>query len=333
MRAWRWTKRVLVGLLGVIAALAGAGAAWQAWATRRDLAARPAPGRLVDVGGHRLHVWCTGGGTPAVVLEAGLGGSTAGWGFVQPEVARFTRVCSYDRAGMGYSDPGPHPRTAGRIVRELDRLLGAAGVDGPVIIAGASIGGLFARLLASQQGARVAGLVLVDASHEDQPVEVPGIAPVMPWLARLGAARAASFALGQPEGSLAPDVRSFARATSFRTAGYEAAVSEITHLHQSAAEVKAARRELAVPLVVVTAGLGSDDAWRGWQRDQVRLSRRGCQVVAERSGHAIPIGQPEVVVAAIRGTVQAAAAGRGTPCEAPALRGGFVGPQRLTTNR
>jgi hypothetical protein len=110
----RWTKRIFVGLgaFPVIAILSGATYQWLA--TRKDLAATPLPGQLVDVGGYRLHLWCTGDGSPAVILDAGLGGTSAGWGFVQPDVARFTRVCSYDRAGMGYSDSGPSPRTAGR---------------------------------------------------------------------------------------------------------------------------------------------------------------------------------------------------------------------------
>src|SRR4026209_294459 len=119
---WLWTKRVLIGLssLLIVAAIAGAMCQWAA--SRRDLAANPPPGRLVDVGGHRLHIWCTGSGTPSVILETGLGGSSADWGFVQPEIAAFTRVCSYDRAGMGYSDPGPSPRTTRRIAKELAQL-------------------------------------------------------------------------------------------------------------------------------------------------------------------------------------------------------------------
>src|SRR5688500_2179426 len=120
---WRWTARILIGLAGVFIVAVSAGAAYQWTATRRDLARTPAPGRLLDVGGHRLHIWCTGEGEPTVILEAGLGGSSAGWGFVQPEVARFARVCSYDRAGIGYSDPGPAPRTARRLAGELARLL------------------------------------------------------------------------------------------------------------------------------------------------------------------------------------------------------------------
>ena len=125
---WRWTMRIFVvlGAFLIVAALSGATYQWLA--TRKELAATPPPGHLVDIGGYRLHLWCTGDGAPAVILDTGLGGSSAGWGFVQPDVARFTRVCSYDRAGMGYSDPGPSPRTARRIASELAELLAAAGL-------------------------------------------------------------------------------------------------------------------------------------------------------------------------------------------------------------
>ena len=112
---WRWTTRILIGLCAGFIVAACSGATYQWFSTRKELAETPPPGRLVDVGGHRLHIWCTGAGEPAVILETGLGGSTVGWGFVQPEVARFTRVCSYDRAGLGYSDPGPSPRTTRRM--------------------------------------------------------------------------------------------------------------------------------------------------------------------------------------------------------------------------
>src|SRR5687768_3655967 len=159
---WRWTKRVLIVLAGLLIACAFAGATYEWVATRRDLAATPPPGRLVDVGGHRLHIWCTGAGTPEVILETGLGGSSVDWGFVQPQVARFTRVCSYDRAGLGYSDPGPSPRTARRIARELHALLDRSGITEPLVLAGASSGGLSMRVFATEHPERARGLVLID---------------------------------------------------------------------------------------------------------------------------------------------------------------------------
>ena len=301
----RWIKRTLIGFGGLVVVAAIAGATYQWVATRRDLARTPPPGRLVDVGGHRLHVWCSGSGTPSVILETGLGGSSADWGFVQPQVAKFTRVCSYDRAGMGYSDPGPSPRTTRRIASELSQLLDRTGVTVPVVLVGASIGGLAVRLFASEHPERVAGLVLVDASHEDQDAQVPRVAPFVPLLSSLGIFRLLAVTFGPPPGTLAPAVRGFAEATGFRAAAYRAAVDEFTHLRQSAEEVRATRRQLNIPVIVVTAGRGADAAWLKLQHDQVALSQRGCQIIAEESGHAIALGQPEVVVRAVQSIVEA----------------------------
>jgi pimeloyl-ACP methyl ester carboxylesterase len=303
---WHWTKRTLIALCGVVVVAALTGATYQWIATRQDMAANPAPGRLVDVGGHRLHIWCTGSGAPSVILETGLGGSSVDWGFVQPEVAAFTRVCSYDRAGMGYSDPGPSPRTTRRIARELAQLLDRTGISGPLVLVGASMGGFVVRVFASEYAQRVVGLVLVDASHEDQDIDVPRIAPFVPFLSSLGVLRLLGLSFGQPPASLAPSVRGFARATSFRTAAYQAAADEILHLRESAAEVKATRRKLTIPVVVVTAGRGADAVWRDLQRDQVGLSQQGSQVIAEQSGHVIAVGQPQAIVDAIRASVDKA---------------------------
>jgi pimeloyl-ACP methyl ester carboxylesterase len=303
---WRWTTRVLVGLCSLLIVAAIAGASYQWIATRSDLAATPPPGRLVDVGGHRLHIWCTGAGAPTVILESGLGGSSVDWGFVQPEVARFTQVCSYDRAGMGYSDPGPSPRTTRRIARELATLLDRADISGPVILVGASIGGLMGRVFASEYAERTAGLVLVDASHEDQKEDVPRLAPFVPFLSSVGVLRLLGVSFGLRPTSLAPSVREFARATRFRAAAYQTAANEMSNLGESAAEVRASRRMLTIPVVVVTAGRGADAVWRDLQRDQVALSQRGCQIMAEQSSHVVEIDQPSVVVDAIRATVDAA---------------------------
>jgi pimeloyl-ACP methyl ester carboxylesterase len=300
---WRWAKGTLIGLAGLIVVAALTGATYQRLATRRDLARHPPPGRLVDIGGHRLHVRCAGSGAPSVILESGLGGSSFGWGLVQPEIAKFTRVCSYDRAGMGYSDPGPNPRTARRMADELSLLLDRTGIGEPLVLVGASSGGLIVRLFASERADRVAGLVLVDASHEDQEIEMPRIAPFVPLLSSVGAFRLLGVSFGLPPDSLEPSVRDFARATAFRASAYQATANEGMHLPESAAEVRASRHKLTIPMVVVTAGRGADAVWRGLQRDLVGLSQHACQVIAEQSGHAIALEQPQVVVDAIRATV------------------------------
>jgi len=251
-------------------------------------------------------LWCTGDGTPAVILDTGLGGSSADWGFVQPEVARFTRVCSYDRAGMGYSDPGPSPRTARRIASELAELLVRSRIGTPVVLVGASIGGFDVRVFASDYPERAAGLVLVDASHEDDAHDVPWMARFVPLLSTIGVLRLFGVSFGQPVESLPPAVRPFARATSFRAAGFRAAADEIIHIRESASEVRSSRRKLTIPVLVVTGGRGADENWRRLQRDQASLSERGCLIVAQESGHVVAIDQPEVVVDAIRAVVETA---------------------------
>ena len=295
---------VVLGAFLIVAALSGATYQWLA--TRKELAATPPPGHLVDIGGYRLHLWCTGDGAPAVILDTGLGGSSADWGFVQPDVARFTRVCSYDRAGMGYSDPGPSPRTARRIASELAELLVRSGIGGPVVLVGASIAGFDVRVFASDHPERAAGLVLVDASHEDQAHEVPQMARFVPLLSTIGVLRLFGMSFGQRIESLAPSVRQFARATSFRAAGYQAAADEIIHIRESASEVRSSRRKLTIPVLVITGGRGADENWRQLQRDQASLSERGCLMIAQESGHVVAVDQPEVVVDAIRTVVETA---------------------------
>lgn len=125
------------------------------------------PGKLVDVGGYRLHLNCTGKSGPTIVLIAGAGDFSFDWGLVQPDVSRFARVCSYDRAGLAWSDPGPTPRTMRQDAYELHTLLKAARIKAPYVLVGHSIGGLIARVYAGQYSDEVAGLVLVDSTHED----------------------------------------------------------------------------------------------------------------------------------------------------------------------
>jgi len=192
-----------------------------------------------------------------------------------------------------------------RITRELTQLLDRAGVTDPVVLVGASIGGLAVRLLASEHPERVAGLVLVDSSSEDEDAEVPRIAPFVPLLSSLGIFRLLGVTFGPPPASLAPAVRRFGEVTGYRAAAYKTAVDELTHLPQSSAEVKATRRRLNIPVVVVTAGRGSDAAWLKLQRDQAALSQRGCQIIAENSGHGIALGQPEIVIRAVQSVADA----------------------------
>ena len=165
-RVLRTLARVLGVMLALFAVLAVAGASYEAIAAWGDAQAYPAPGRLVDVGGYRLHIQCVGSGSPTVVLDAGLGGASLDWNLVQSEIGSMAQVCSYDRAGMGWSDPGPLPRTPDQIAHELHTLLTNAGIAGPYILVGHSLAGKNVRLFASQHPDEVAGMVLVDARSE-----------------------------------------------------------------------------------------------------------------------------------------------------------------------
>jgi pimeloyl-ACP methyl ester carboxylesterase/uncharacterized RDD family membrane protein YckC len=132
----------------------------------RGIDVGPAPGRLIDVGGHRLHLYCTGTGSPTVVLEAGASSFAVDWGLVQPEIAKTTHVCAYDRAGMGWSEVG-EPETAERVVRDLHKLLEAGGEKPPYILVGASRGGIYNRIYQRRYPGEVRGMVQVDPGHED----------------------------------------------------------------------------------------------------------------------------------------------------------------------
>jgi len=192
-------------LLKVAAALCLAGTA--GYALEQAIESRnrrrfPPPGQLVDVGGFRLHLRREGErcpGRPAVILESGIGAWSIYWQAFLPQIAAFTHVCAYDRAGSGWSDPGPQPRSPERIAAELHALLAAAGETGPYVLVGHSLGGLILRQFAAQYPQDVAGMVLIDAVHDRIDRYIPFLASTYRsflvslrgagLLARLGAAR------------------------------------------------------------------------------------------------------------------------------------------------
>jgi len=250
----------------------------------------------VDVGGYRLYLQCIGAGSPTVVLEAGLGSPSEVWGLVQPGVARFTRVCAYDRAGVGGSDAGPRPRTSGTIVAALHTLLRRAGVGGPYVLVGHSIGGFHARLYAHRYPREVAGMVLVDASHPDQLARE--LAALPPYRTGESAALAAVRA---DLADVRPDPQEgFAWAPS-------------------AAQVRASGTLGALPLMVLTRGRSPlpppfpartaarlEGVWRALQDELTHLSAHSVHVRGTASGHFIQEDQPALVIAAIRQVVDAA---------------------------
>lgn len=296
------------------------------------------PGRLIDAGGFRLHLQTAGEGSPTVVFDAALAGTSISWTLVFPEVARFARACIYDRAGLGWSDAGPLPRTAGRIAAELRVVLERAGEQPPFLLVGHSFGGLVMRIFASQFRDDTAGLVLIDpAQPEDWVRPAPKEQVVIDRgvllcrrgvrAARLGLTTAVSFLVGAgaftpawaivkwftrgrlsdrdqgiltPMWKLPPEARQPLRWFWTRERFYEALGSQIETISTSAGETLAAAAGGYGDLPLVT--ISSTDAGEYRLRQQealARLSTRGRHLIASRSGHWIPLDQPELVVAVI----------------------------------
>ncbi len=323
----RWTKRVSIGLAGLIVILPLAGVIYQFVATKIDEYRYPARGEMVDVGGYSLHLYCTvEGGAPPVVMDSGLGGTMLDWQLVQPEVTKFTRVCTYDRAGMGWSERGAQPRTSQQFVEELHALLGNAGVEGPYVLVGHSLGGVNVQLFASQYPDDVAGMVLVDSALTDLDVlpltESLQPSPVsMKILATIGVTRLPYTLWGETPGNTSPDLEDEQAAiTSHAKDIYEIA-DELSLLEESFKQILAASVSLGdKPLIVLTAGplqVGDsnhsqeqieqmDEAHTRTQAALTQGSQNAEQIIAEDSGHYIQVEQPGLVIDAIRRVIEAA---------------------------
>jgi pimeloyl-ACP methyl ester carboxylesterase len=305
------------------------GAIYQAVASIADRRKWPPPGRLVDVGGHRLHLLEVGSGGPTVILEAGGGAWSLEWCRVQAEVGKFTRTVSYDRAGYGWSDVGLKNPTSRQVAEELHALLEKAGIAGPYILVGRSLGGLHVHMFAHLYPREVAGVVLVDASHEDEDSRIlPQLRAAgernlywLSWLRLLAPVGLIRFAgwweilprLGTIE-KLPAEHQSAARAGIFRSLYCSTLYSEYRHFEESADQVRAAGSLGDLPLAVLTAANHLDPAeycqdfpieasrriWLELQAELVALSSESHQSVLPDCGNYISLERPEAVVAAIR---------------------------------
>jgi pimeloyl-ACP methyl ester carboxylesterase len=275
----RWIGMTLLGLVVVLLALAVAGAIYQAIATERAERAYPLPGEMVDVGGYRLHISCVGQGSPTVVLDGGSGEMSAQWVRVQQEVSGTTRVCAYDRAGMGWSEMGPEPRDAKQISSELHALLEGANTEGSYVLVGHSFGGLYMQTYAARYPNEVAGMALVDSSQPDQfsyqPVTRDSYEPqkqifdVASLAARLGIVRLLlKFAPAPPE--LPHQQRPQIDALSPSTRQVSTSALEFRATPQSITQTRTLRSLGNKPLAVVSAGTSESD-WLELQDDLATL--------------------------------------------------------------
>jgi pimeloyl-ACP methyl ester carboxylesterase len=321
---WKWTKRIMSGLLILILFLTvfiyAAGVFAKRQLTRQNLP----PGQLTAINYYNLHIYCTGEGSPTVILEAGLNDFYVTWAKVQPEIARTTRVCSYDRAGLGWSQLAPNPRTSDVMVEELHTLLRNTGIEDPYILVGHSFGGIVMLNFARHYPNQVAGMVLVDSAHEEQTSRLPFLKDSADELV----AQFHILSLLNSSGlmALSPATipnRGFPE-SAYRQ--YQAVLATTDYFNGAIAETTAYYSDLPqpkpaslgdLPMVVLSHGLPEatgdsstqqlryEQEWTKMQNELAGLSSNSKQIIAEKSGHYIQLDQPELVIASILELIQA----------------------------
>lgn len=320
-------KLILVGLGITAAGAAIAGILYQIVSVVVEQRKYPPPGQLIDVGGFCLHLNCVGQGTPTVIMDAGGGASSITWGLVPSEIAKFTRVCTYDRAGLGWSAPNlKKPRTSQQSVDELHNLLSQARVEPPYILVGHSLGGANMRLYASQYPKDVVGLVLVDSVHEEQmtPEKWQSFEKELQLYRAMGVI--SRFGLPRLIGELnsLPILQDIKREIQkyptevqalfdtykshcYRSHYWRTVYNELTNVKESFEQVRAVRSLGNLPLIVLSRGIKdlemSDERWHRWQALQASLANLSLNshlIIAKRSGHLVQLDQPELVVDSVR---------------------------------
>ncbi len=260
-----WLRIIVRSLLLLVILLATAGFLYENISETRDRRFNRMPGQLIEVGGYKMHIDCTGQGDPVVVLDAGLGDSYVSWRKVQPHVAQVTRVCSYDRAGLGYSDSSPRPRTSKVMAEELHTLLQNAGITGPVILVG----------------------------HLEFTMPL-GIPRVMGFCGHDAVVRAAECNFHSAREGVA-ELKTFSEsAAQTATTGSLGDMPLAVLSHDPGTPQPDLPEDLVKP---------TNDAWQQMQTELAHLSTRSTQVIAKNSGHYIQLDHPEVVVDAVRSIV------------------------------
>ena len=315
------TLRYLVAAeLAIVVVAALIGLNYERHARARESAQFQPPGRLVDIGGYRLHLYCTGSGGPAVILEHGHRATYLDWFRVQPELAKFTRVCSYDRAGYGWSDPSPKDRVPSVMAEELHALLRAAGEKPPYVLVAHSLGALNAIMFAHKFPHEVAGLVLVDGVRAESLRQLPWRGKlwfrVMQVTMPFGIPRWRGWCGGGPAETAREKVALTCRSEFLKTILREDSAFPRVHSDMNVISSLA-----DMPLVVIARdpALGKNAAAEALnirrQRENAALSTNSGFIVAEGSAHDVPLARPDVIVNAVKTllTPPAPAGSRGTP--------------------
>ena len=326
---FKWIALTAVALIVV-------GVIYERVGERGDSRSIPRVGRSIDIGGRSINLSCAGNGSPTVILDSGAGEPGYSWTNIQAQLASLTQVCWFDRAGEGWSDPGPYPRTCETIAHDLHAVLGRAQVSPPYVYAGHSFGGLDARVYNGLYPQEIAGMVLIDAAHEDEPRRAPKfmLGHTLPrplWrplhyvaqgFYRVGLIRLlkGSPSLPRERQATGSEIVSALRQQPKAVA----ALADYVANPEDYAEAAASQGMGDKPLIVLTAGrpwppsgnaeIDREAAAykRAWiheiQPKLLRLSTRGKQIVVTSSGHGIPDEAPDVVVNAIREVVRQARA-------------------------
>lgn len=278
------------------------------------------PGRLLDIGGYRLHLYCTGSDGPTVILEHGHRATYLDWYLVQPQLATLTRVCSYDRAGYGWSDPSPNPRLPSVMADELNSLLRSGGEKPPYILVAHSYGSFDALMFAHKFPNEVAGLVLVDATTATSLPRISWRTKLWFRMMRLtmpfGLPRWRGWCGGGP-----PATAALKQALTCRTQYYETIAREESEFPQSAEEISRITSLGDMPLVVIARdpatghNLQAEARHQQQQRELLKLSRNSRLLVATGSAHDIPLARPDLIVDTVKMLVtpQVQADTRGIP--------------------
>lgn len=313
-RARRWCASPVIGLYALIAL----GGAWQTVQEFRDRQEYEGMGSLVHVDGRRMYLACRGSGSPTVVLESGLGETSAYWGWIVPTVAQDTRVCVYDRAGRGRSDEAPAPRDGVGVATDLRSLL--AHVPGPFVLVGHSSGAQYVRIFAERYPKEVAGVVLLDPQPAEALTRLPmfpkfyrvfrRVSALFPSLARIGVARL--MFLGEAS-RLPPQARKLRRAYSSSARSSRSLRDEFAQLPTALAQANEVRSLGEVPLIVVTAARDAQEGWLPLQDEMAALSSNSTHHVLANATHSSIIEEEhdaQTSSQAIRQVVESARSGR-----------------------
>jgi pimeloyl-ACP methyl ester carboxylesterase len=300
----RFLGRLLLRGAVLIALLALAGMVYQTAATEADQRNFPPPGNLIDVGGFKMHIDCEGTGSPTVILESMAGGVSAQWGWIQPEVRKATRVCVYDRAGFGWSEPDPSAPTLERTIRNLHTLLVNANIQGPYVLVGHSLGGVYMRKYAAEYPDQVAGMVLIDSANPQQWVSYPelfaesdrflGMLDGIQVATQLGIAHLYFDLGGKMDFSALPEPQKSQFEAIWSTPDYfraqEAEMREARGIWAEALDLKGLEDR---PLMILSRGVDLDHNWMAYESELTTLSTNSELLQVEGANHGGLVFQAE----------------------------------------